>query len=238
MKNVTALCLVFLAAGCECAAPPVPPVGEGEGEGAGEGEGEGEGGEGEGEDLNACVAVDEGPGFAISAKADLRWKRVTPLQNDLMQALSLDEQDVCSELGLDGFCFQLIHLVTLGGNDPVKSAMYRPVAEPGVTTPLAFERVVLSACGRRADVDASVGAEQRALWKNIDLQGAGLADDEGMRADVTLLYRRMLARDPTAEELDLVVSLREDVSGAPVSGRDFAKMACFAVATTSENLFH
>lgn len=237
MRALVLLALLPLAS-CTCETPPVPP-GEGEGEGA-EGEGEGEGAEGEGEDnpdFNACVPVDEGPGFEISSKADLRWKRATPLKNDLMVALGLNEQEVCSELGLDGLCFNLIHMVPLGANDPVKAAMYKPVAEPGATAPLAIDRVVLSACGARADLDAFSGT--RVVWQTIDLAAASLdPSDPAIATDVQLLYRKLLARNPTPEESALVASLAEDVNGENVPARDFAKMACYAVATTSEFIFH
>jgi hypothetical protein len=226
-------------ASCTCETPPVPPPpneGEGEGE-AGEGEGEGEGEANP--DFNACVPVEDGPGFEISSKADLRWKRATPLKNDLMVGLGLSEQEVCSELGLDGFCFNLIHMVPLGANDPVKAAMYKPVSEPGATAPLAIDRVVLSACGARADLDAVAPAASRVVWREIDLELTSLdPNDVAIGNDVQGLYRRLLARDPTAEESALVASLAEDVNGEPVSPRDFAKMACYAVATTSEFIFH
>lgn len=235
MRTLLVLAL-FPLASCTCETPPVPPPSEGEGEGeAGEGEGEGEANP----DFNACVPVDEGPGFEISSKADLRWKRATPLKNDLMVGLGLNELEVCSELGLDGLCFSLIHLVPLGANDPVKAAMYKPVSEPGATAPLALDRVVLSACGTRADLDATAPAGSRVVWREIDLEATALdPNDVAIANDVQGLYRRLLARNPTAEETALVASLAEDVNGEPVSPRDFAKMACYAVATTSEFLFH
>ena len=222
MRSLVLLLALLALSSCTCGAPPVvppppapPPAVE----------------------SNACVPVEQGPGFAISAKADLRWKRAAALANDLKNALSLDDNTVCSELGLPGTCFSLIHLVPLGGNDPVKSGLYRPVAEPGITMPLSTDRVVLSACGIRADAE-SVGAVVPVVWKHIDFAAPSLShDDANIATDVTELYHRLLARDPTTEELALVASLADDVNGAPVSPRDFAKMACYAVATTSEFLF-
>lgn len=188
-------------------------------------------------DENACVDVKNGPGFAISAKADLRWKRSAQLQNDLMQALSLDPTLVCSELGLAGTCFNLIHQVPLGGNDPVKSGLYKPIDQPGITTPLSTDRVVLSACGLRADAE-SINALPKVVWKNIDFTKAKLDHaDPAIATDVTNLYHLMLAREPTPDELTLVASLADDVNGVPVPPRDFAKMACYAVATTTEAMF-
>ena len=213
------LLLLALASSCTCGAPPVlppPPAPD---------------------EPNACVAAADGPGFAISAKADLRWKRSSALQNDLINALALDTSSVCSEVGLPGTCFSLIHLVPLGGNDPVKSGLYHPLAEPGVTSSLSTDRVVLSACGIRADAE-SIGAAPKVLWKNIDFAAASLShDDPAIKTDVTELYHRLLSRDPTADELAAVASLADDVNGAPVNPRDFAKMACYAVATTTEFLF-
>jgi hypothetical protein len=48
----------------------------------------------------------------------------------------------------------------------------------------------------------------------------------------------VLAREPLESELAAIETLIVDDNGAPVSGIDFAKMACFAVASTTENLFY
>ncbi|HEY4223695.1 MAG TPA: hypothetical protein VGO62_20200, partial [Myxococcota bacterium] len=209
-----------------CGAPASPPHHP-----AGEGEGEGEGAQ------NACVPAASGPGFAISAKGDLRWKRAAAVQADLEKALALDDNSVCSEVGLAGTCFSLIHLVPLGGNDPVKGGLYKPLAEPGVTSSLSFDRVVLSACGIRADAEF-LSAVPKVVFTNIDFSAPSLShDDPAVAADIKNLYHRLLAREPTADEVTQVARLADDVNGAPVPPRDFAKMACYTVATTSEFLF-
>src|SRR4029079_18876926 len=129
------------------------------------------------------------------------------LANDLKQALTLDDSTVCSELGLAGTCFNLIHQVPLGGNEPVKSGLYRPISEPGVTTSLSMDRVILSACGIRADAE-SVNAVPKILWKTIAFDAPSLSPyDAAVATDVTELYHRLLARDPTSQELALVASL-------------------------------
>ena len=252
LKHIVPIACAFMlsSVACDDCAPPADEgEGEGDGEGEGvegegeEGEGEGEAGEGEGEGeagaQNACLPLDEAPDFAISAKGDLRWKRFRVVETDLMNALELNKQQVCNEIGLAGFCYDLIHLVPLGGNSPVATGMYKPLAEPGVTMPLAFDRVALQACGTRADIDALVAVNDRVIWRNIDITAASIApDDAGLRADVNELYRRLLARPATAAELDLVTALAEDVDGEPVSARDVAKLACYSIATTSEFLFH
>ena len=119
----------------------------------------------------------------------------------------------------------------------MKGGLYKPISEPGVTTSLSMDRVVLSACGIRADAE-SVAAVPKVVFQNIDFDAASLtADDPAVRADVTELYHRLLARDPTEDELTIVASLTADVGGQPVNPRDFAKLACYAVATTSEFMF-
>jgi len=245
-----ACALMVSSVACEDCAPPAEGEGEGDGEeGEGEGqegegeEGEGEGQEGEGEGeagaQNACLPIDDAPDFAISSKGDLRWKRFRVVETDLMNALELNKAQVCNELGLAGFCYDLVHLVPLGGNSPVATGMYKPLAEPGVTMPLSFDRVALQGCGTRADIDALVAVDDRVIWRNIDILADSIApDDAGLRADVNELYRRLLGRAATSAELDTVTALAEDVDGEAVSARDVAKLACYSIATTSEFIFH
>jgi hypothetical protein len=89
----------------------------------------------------------------------------------------------------------------------------------------------------RADAE-SVNAVPKVVWQNIDFTKAKLDhSDPAIATDVTALYHRLLARDPTPAELTLVASLADDVNGVPVPPRDFAKLACYAIATTTEAMF-
>ena len=60
----------------------------------------------------------------------------------------------------------------------------------------------------------------------------------GIDAQITELVRRFHAREPSQAELDLLRQLAEPLEGTPVSAREFAKTLCYAVATTTEFVFH
>jgi hypothetical protein len=172
------------------------------------------------------------PDFAISTRGRLVWKRYRALEQDLVKALEVDAATMCNELGQFS-CVDLVHLVPLGGNDPIGKGQYVPAAAPQVTTPIAVERVVMAACGRRVDDDA---AATPAVFTSLDLTADSVTEAE---ADATadVLYDRLLMRDPLETERDALRELRTDDDGADVSARDFAKMACLAVGTTTEFLF-
>lgn len=192
---------------------------------------------------NACLPPGSGPGFKVSARPDLRWKRARSLELDLMAALELKQGETCSELGFGlaapGLCFNLIHQVPLGSNDPVHTGLYRPMEEPGATTALAMDRVFLGACGQRVDVDASLPLGQGVVFRHLNLAAQSVdPEDAALAQDVRELFHRLLAREPTAKELLGVGSLAVPVDGVPVPARDVAKMACYAVASMTEFIFH
>ena len=182
-----------------------------------------------------------GPPFQISARARLRWKRVVALEQDLAAAMELAPAELCYEVGFPGICFSLLHLVPLGGNDPVIAAMYEPLKTPTVATALATDRVVIAACGRRADLDT---ANPPLVFKHIDMTLAEVSPDtEGLDDQIDELYRRFHGRIATDAEKSRVRSLAEPLmqengTGLPVSARELAKTACYAIATTTEFLFH
>jgi hypothetical protein len=178
-------------------------------------------------------------GIATSTKNDLLWKRAQALENGLAQALAIPPEDVCRELGRYS-CTGLVHQVPLGGNDPFAQGLYEPLRTPSTTTALSFDRVVLSACSAAVAIDAARPAP-------VVFRGHALTDDPlvdtadakvGARFLGTTLFQRLHAREPRAAELDALEELIVDDDGAPVSGRDFARLACFAVAATTETLFY
>jgi hypothetical protein len=170
---------------------------------------------------NDCAAV-------VDHVETLRWKRVDALVADLEAALALDGSALCQELGaLD--CAELYRL-PLGGSDPFGATIYHAPAAPMNTTPVVVERLALAACSNRAALDAA-GAPQ--VFTHVDLSAAALgAGSPGVNEQVDELYRRLLARDPSAEERAIVASLAEGSSG-----RDFAALACFTIASSTELLF-
>jgi hypothetical protein len=192
---------------------------------------------------NACIPAGEGPAFKVSARADLRWKRVGALKNDLLTALQLTEAEACAELGikLPGICFNMVYLVSLGGNDPVGAAMYRPMEVPSITTALSVDRVVVQACGRRVDVDSlsQRAGEPMGVFTYLDLNQEAIdVTTPGLQSQIESLYKRFLARMPSKAEVQTVLELAAPLNGVAVTARDFAKAACFTIATTTEFIFH
>ena len=76
------------------------------------------------------------------------------------------------------------------------------------------------------------------MFRGFDLSAdAPDADDPAVEATVVDLYRRLLARDPRPSEVDSVARLTVDEDGNPVTGEEFAALACVAVASSTEFLF-
>jgi len=175
-------------------------------------------------------AADE---VAASTRNNLVWKRYNVIERDLSRALELAPEELCQELGTFG-CIREAHLVTLGGHDPIHQGLYEPLAEPLVTTSLALDRIALSACRVRVDLDRTTPV----VFTALDLDGpAPDAESEAFSQTVESLYRRLLSRDPLATEVDVIADLLVDEQGGRVSSADFAQLACFVVTTTTEFLF-
>lgn len=177
---------------------------------------------------------DPGDDIAASTRNHLTWKRQHTVEQDLVRALDLTSDEICTELGRFP-CIGQAHLVVLGGNDPIDRGMYEPLDRPIVTTPLAVDRVVLSACGARVEMDRS--GEPR-VFRDLDFSGAAPApDSEEFRATVTTIYRRFLARDPVEAEVEALADLSVATDDDPLDAADFARAVCLAVGTTTEFLF-
>ena len=182
------------------------------------------------------------PRIEPSLKHDLQWKRAAALQRDLMNALELEYDEVCLEVGVAP-CVEQVHLVALGGHDPFGLGLFESLERPLKTTPIALDRVALSACGARVEADRAAG-DQAVVFTALDLDGpAPVAPDgsdevhEAVAATATALYRRLLARDPLASEVEILTQLSVDDEGDPVSAAEFAQLACYAVTTSTEFLF-
>ncbi len=171
-----------------------------------------------------------------STRAHLQWKRNAGLEGDLARALELAPDQVCSELG-SGSCTRDIHHIALGGSDPLSIGLYEPLPDTLVTTPVVFDRLVLSACTNRATLDREGTA---VVFTALDLKGgnAPAAGDEAFNATITSLYQRLLSRDPDPEELELLGRLTTGPEGEAVSAFDFAILSCFTIGTTTEFLFY
>jgi hypothetical protein len=182
--------------------------------------------------------VDGAPEYRVSVKNDVQWKRYAAIEQDLATALELDPSDLCRELG-QANCIRQVHLVPLGGNDPFDTGILQPTAEPLATTPAVVDRVLLSACGRRVALDRAAPGGQAVVFSALDLNALAPAPaDSPTTATITELYRRLLARDPSSEEIGLVAELTTQASGERLAAADFATLACFTIGGSTEFLFY
>ncbi|MEM6994588.1 MAG: hypothetical protein AAF721_29000 [Myxococcota bacterium] len=211
--------------------------GDDDADGDGTGTSGGEDADSSGDDGTEDGTDDGPPPPPTSPTANVRFKGPKQLRNDFARALSLPPDELCFELG-DLSCTDDVHAVTLGGVEPDALGIYEPAKTSTATTPIAVDRIALAACGRRVDADFA-GAP---VIFDVPLSGAALADVDGaeVTSAVTDLYRRILLRDPTAAELDLVRGLYTDVAATASDqpARDWAVASCFAVLTTMESLFY
>lgn len=184
----------------------------------------------------ACGEVSEGVSVAEpmtqSTRARLLWKRNVTLEKDIMRALELESEEVCTEFGAAS-CTREVHHVALGGPAPFTLGLHKALPGPMLSTAVVVDRVLLSACSNRVEKDVDGSA---AVFDAIDLtaERAPSAGDEAFVATVTALYRRFLARDPTEEEL----SVFGDLVAEPMTAREFAVLACYTVGSTTEFLFY
>jgi hypothetical protein len=180
-------------------------------------------------------------GPPASPKAIVRFKDGKRLQRDLARALELPPDALCNELDAYG-CFG-VHKVALGGSDAFGIGLYEPLPATGATTPIAADRVVLSACRARVDLDLSDPAGAM-IWKGLELtEGGALADAgaEPVGGAIDALYRRALGRGAKPGEIEHHRALYRDVEASGKSARparDWALLSCFSTLTTMESLFY
>ncbi|MEM9456618.1 MAG: hypothetical protein AAGF11_20740 [Myxococcota bacterium] len=173
------------------------------------------------------------PTAAVSTRNHLVWKRYHAVEQDLSRALELAPDELCTELGRFR-CVDEVHLAGLGGHDPFRQGLYEPLSDPLATTSLALERVALSACGTRVERDRTDPVVFTALALD---EPAPAADSEAFTKTAQTLYRRLLSRDPEDSEQQALADLLVDDEGERLSSAEFAHLACFAVATTTEFSF-
>ena len=176
------------------------------------------------------TTTDPGPAYAPSVRADLRLKRWRQLSLDLEGALELPEDELCRETGL--YDCTTLHVVPLGGIS-ADNGLYAPQEQQSVTTGLAIERLALQACMNRLELDRA--AEVPVVFSLIDLDATELADADA-DAQATELWHRLLARDPSAEELEGARALYGSTIAEGGDNGAWAAMLCFALATSTEAL--
>lgn len=176
--------------------------------------------------------TDPPPTVVPSFAPHVRFKGGAVYANDLARGLELDRQEVCLELGVAD-CATQVHKVALGGVDPYDGGVYKPLPRAPVTAPIALDRIAVSACSLRAERDFGT-PDGAALYGPL---AKGDTSAEARGAVVMALYDRLLLRDPTTAELEAVVALYDDLDGDEVPRR-WSKLACIAIATTTEAAFY
>lgn len=199
--------------------------------------------------LSACSSAREGgergsgarqeadpvAAVAVSTHSNLQWKRFGAFEADLASALELSPEQLCLEFGRES-CIRKVHMVPLGGHEPFDTGMMAPAPEPLATTPTVVDRIVLTACGNRVDLDRTAGA-QPLVFKHFPLDGLSPAPGSAAaKALVADLYRRLLGRNPAEDELDTVTELALGADGQPAPAAQFARLACFTIGTSAEFL--
>lgn len=173
------------------------------------------------------------PEYAASRGRSIQWKRNAAFEADLMRGLELTRDELCQELGSQS-CIRAVHTVALGGNDPFGSGLLRPPASSLSTTPLAVDRVTLSACSQRARADKQGNPK---VFTALDFAGpAPAASSDEVKRTITALFHRLLGRDPKPTEVATLDGLLAG-EGAGMSAEDFATLSCFVVASSLEALF-
>jgi hypothetical protein len=179
----------------------------------------------------APAAVDPG----VSRSNRLKFKGGERLAADLATGLGLERGELCSELGLYD-CKAKAHNIALGGVEPYVQTIYTPVGELSVSTSNAVDRIALSACQTRAERDFN-DASKAILFTELaaDPNGATSAKAETI---AKRLYRNLLNRDATSEEIAHMVAFWNDLRASEKEpAKAFSIYACFAIATTEEALF-
>lgn len=167
----------------------------------------------------------------VSANPRVKAKSGEVWRNDLQQALALESEEVCVELGQYD-CIDDAHRITMGGVEPERLGIDAAI-EPSSSSPIAFDRAATSACASRFEKDRAGSPV---------VFGPVLADSgPEARAEVaTTLVKRFLGREPTQDQVDGLVALYDDI--APLAPDDpvsaWSVGACLVVATSVEALFY
>lgn len=189
------------------------------------------------ESVSTDPTPDAGP---AETRAPLRMKKYDQLEAELTRILDLEPGQLCREV--DGPpCASEVHRLVLGGADALHANVYDPDPEPGPTTPLAWDRVVLATCRNR--VQADLKTEGRAgLFRAVSVDDAGRIDPNSPAVQLALetLARRAWLRDLTdAERTALTDAYAEfESDGRPDPAVRWGASVCAAVLSSREFVFY
>jgi len=186
---------------------------------------------------DAAIPTDD---FAISNLARVRFKRSDRLRESLSRALDLDPATMCFEFE-DKPCIKF-HEIALGGVEAYDLTIYEQSETTGLTAPIVIQRILLSTCQKRVDLDLA-NSSAAVIFGELELTPeGGLADvtAQNVRDTVELLYRRFLSRNATPEEIDRFVNFYTEVEAdsSSTKARDWAILSCYIVGSSLEWLFY
>jgi hypothetical protein len=174
---------------------------------------------------------------AASRQERVKYKSGARYANDLAAALDLERDAVCRELGRYD-CVDEVHRIVLGGVEPYTLGVREPLPSPGVTAPIAQDRVALAACTERIERDLAASEPVFLTAVDVDAPTPGQ-----LEATAERFYDRILSRAATPDEVSALAQFHSTVSdelgesGAPAT-HDWAILSCFMVATTLESIFY
>ena len=174
-----------------------------------------------------------------SIKSRVKFKGAKRFGIDLASALGLEAESLCNELGLYN-CLE-VHQIVLGGMEPYRLGINKPLPKAGLTAPIAADRVALAACAERVKRDFAVDGTS-VLFER--LPESEQRPSEQWRASIaSQLYQRVLRREATPDENQALVNFYDEVElehgGASTeTTKDWVSLSCFAVSTMLEALFY
>ena len=190
-----------------------------------------------GDDNKSSNTVDPDPGnennpgeniiAEKSTRPDLKFKDYQRLSNDLALILNLPPTDVCNELGLYS-CLNDIHKLVLKGTSPYDEGRYEPIERFTVSAPIALQRVALSACSTRVELDLSAPESSVLLKPEMTLDNR-----------INNIYQLLLKRNPTNIEVEKLKNFEREVALiSEATLKDWTVGACLALLSSSEYLFY
>jgi hypothetical protein len=185
-------------------------------------------------DVSEPVPTEE---VATSRKPRVKYKSGALYASDLAEALELERDAVCRELGRYD-CVDEVHRIVLGGVEPYTLGVREPLPSIAVTAPIAQDRVALAACTERIARD--LADSEPVFLTTVDLDAPTRGQ---LEATARRFYDRILRRTATPEEVTTLAQFHSTVSKEPgesgaTATRDWAILSCFMVATTLESIFY
>ncbi len=170
---------------------------------------------------------------------NVKRKRADLLRNSLAKVLVLHPQGMCLELGRLP-CADLVHKVSLGGMNAYGNAQYRYPEHVSVSSSMSLDRLVMSACIQRAQMDL-INPAQGIIFKGIELSVDGrLVKSAAVAQSIQTLYQRAFLRDATESEQESLLQFYESIYAEQPIGaaRNWMVLSCYAVLTSVEAAFY